>query len=202
MTEKRNSEVHAFRTEDNPLIWSVLNRLEASTSSWKIHVLASELINDQLIPILDEQPEKDLFKRNFLLMNALYQLQAMLVPEKWLNVEAMSIELMPFDAVNHGISPSDPLREYYLDWSHYEADALEVKRLLNEFWERYQSHVGAKDVTMSQKKAYDFFNLDESATLNEIRQAWRRCALKWHPDRDGGDAEQFKLACQAWSLLK
>ncbi|MGF1748312.1 DnaJ domain-containing protein [Vibrio cionasavignyae] len=202
MTEQRDSEVHAFRAEDNPLIWSVLNRLEASTSSWKIHVLASELMNDNLIPVLDERPEKDLFKRNFLLMNALYQLQAMLVPEKWLNVEAMSIELLPYDMLNHGISPSDPLREYYLDWSHYEADTLEVKRLLNDFWDRYKSHVGAKGVTMSQKKAFDFFCLDETATAKEIRQAWRRSALKWHPDRDGGDAEQFKLACEAWSLLK
>ncbi|MGV2988630.1 DNA-J related domain-containing protein [Vibrio sp. E150_011] len=202
MTERREGEIHVFQAEENPLIWSVLNRLESRSDSWKIHILASELCNDGVIPILDSQPEKDLFKRNFLLMNALYQLQGLLIPDKWLNLEAMAIELLPFSPSIHNLSVDDPLREYYLDWSHYDADSSEVKRLLNAFWDRYQEQVGSHEVTMSQKAAFEFFELDCLATPKEIRQAWRRLALKWHPDREGGDAEQFTLACEAWSQLK
>jgi curved DNA-binding protein CbpA len=55
---------------------------------------------------------------------------------------------------------------------------------------------------MSQKQALACFELDETATPKEVRKTWRRLALKWHPDRPGGDTDKFRLYCEAWSLLK
>ncbi|GMQ48689.1 DNA-J related domain-containing protein [Vibrio sp. 10N] len=202
MTELKSHQIHIQRQAENPLLWSVLNVFERQSESLQIHKLFSLLAEKDLIPTLDDSAEKDLFKRNFLLMNALYQLQDILIPEKWLQVEAMDIRLMPFNPSQHAVFSDDPLREYYLDWSHYEADNREVKRLLAEFWTRYQKHVGVQEVTMSQRQALDCFDLDETATQKEIRQAWRRLALKWHPDRVGGDSEKFRVYCEAWSILK
>ncbi|GAL26239.1 DnaJ-related protein [Vibrio variabilis] len=202
MTEFQSNQINVKRHAENPLLWSVLNVVERQTESIKVHSLFAVLAEQQLIPVLDESAEKDLFKRNFLIMNALYQLQALLVPEKWLQVEAMDIRIMPYNAAQHAIADNDPLRDYYLDWSHYEADNHEIKRLLEQFWTRYKEYVGVTGVTMSHKQALSCFGLDENASSREIRQAWRRCALKWHPDRPGGDSEKFRKYCEAWSILK
>lgn len=202
MTEFQSNQINVKRHAENPLLWSVLNVVERQTESIKVHSLFAVLAEQQLIPVLDESAEKDLFKRNFLIMNALYQLQALLVPEKWLQVEAMDIRIMPYNAAQHAIADNDPLRDYYLDWSHYEADNHEIKRLLEQFWTRYKEYVGVTGVTMSHKQALNCFGLDENASSREIRHAWRRCALKWHPDRPGGDSEKFRKYCEAWSILK
>lgn len=202
MRENITQSLNARQHTENPLLWSVLQQVELFPGGLKIHTLSSRLAEAGLMPELDPQPEKALFKRNFLLMNALFQLQELLIPEKWLQVEAMDIRLLPFDASMHRVSKADPLREYYLDWSHYEAENGEVKRLLEEFWQRYQHYVGVSKVTMSRIAALRCFELDEWATQKEVRQAWRRLALKWHPDREGGDAEKFRQYCEAWSLLK
>ncbi|MCY9871822.1 DNA-J related domain-containing protein [Vibrio barjaei] len=202
MTGYKDCQVQSHRQADNPLLWSVLHLIENNVDGLKIHTLASQLADAGLIPSLDESPEKDLFKRNFLLMNALYQLQELLIPEKWLQVEAMDIQLFSYRSAEHAIDKNNPLREYYLDWSHYEADTGEVKRLLEDFWQRYKHFVGVSSVTMSRSVALKCFELNEWATQKEIRQAWRKLALKWHPDREGGDAEKFRRYCEAWSLLK
>jgi len=39
------------------------------------------------------------------------------------------------------------------------------------------------------------------ATAEQVRQAHRRAALRWHPDKPGGDAERFRAAQAAWEVL-
>ncbi len=60
---------------ENPLLWPILEVLRKKPSDWKVHTLAAHLNELGFMPILDASPDKDLFKRNFLIMNALYQLQ-------------------------------------------------------------------------------------------------------------------------------
>ncbi|MDF4599355.1 DnaJ domain-containing protein, partial [Vibrio parahaemolyticus] len=36
----------------------------------------------------------------------------------------------------------------------------------------------------------------------EIRRQWRKLALRWHPDRENGDAERFRVLCEAWNVLR
>lgn len=201
-----NQDVTAtFQTYmENPLLWPMLEVLKKHPSGWKVHTLASHLSDLGYIPVLDDIPEKDLFKRNFLIMNALYQLQETLYPDNWLQVEAMSIELMAGSQSHlHDIDPNDPLRDYYTHWMNYEANEGEVKRLLNEFWSRYRESVGSTNgANMDRVKALRLFELTHDSTPIQIRKKWRRLALKWHPDREHGNAEQFRVLCEAWNVLR
>ncbi|EII3281883.1 DNA-J related domain-containing protein [Vibrio sp. 378] len=194
-------EPHAI---ENPLLWPMLEILRKQPSNWKVHTLASSLGEQGYISKLDDSPDKDLFKRNFLLMNALYQLQDTLYPDSWLQVEAMDIQLMSsMEALRHKIDIHDPLREYYLDWRNYEADEDEVRRLLNEFWTTYQKFIGGSSVASVDKtKALSLFELNTDATPAEIRKQWRKLALRWHPDRENGNAERFRVLCEAWNVLR
>lgn len=189
---------------ENPLLWPILSLLERTPSGWKVHTLANALCSKQLMPQLDEDGNKDLFKRNFLIMNALYQLQETLFPQQWLQVQAMDIVLMRNGfSGRYDIDMSDPLREYYSDWHNYEADEKEITRLLRSFWNRYHQHVHQGDVSaMSRVKALRLFELCEDASQIEIRKRWRKLALRWHPDRKGGDTHRFRELCNAWQLLR
>ncbi|WP_337160518.1 DNA-J related domain-containing protein [Vibrio alginolyticus] len=189
---------------ENPLLWPMLEILRKQPSNWKVHTLASSLGEQGYISKLDDSPDKDLFKRNFLIMNALYQLQDTLYPDSWLQVEAMDIQLMSsMEALRHKIDIHDPLREYYLDWRNYEADEDEVRRLLNEFWTTYQKFIGGSSVASVDKtKALSLFDLNTDATPAEIRKQWRKLALRWHPDRENGNAERFRVLCEAWNVLR
>ncbi|CAH0529584.1 DNA-J related domain-containing protein [Vibrio hippocampi] len=203
MTENRPHSITVCHDEENPLLWSVLQLLKRQSSGWKIHTLAQRLAEENLIPELDACPEKDLFKRNFLLMNALYQLQQMLLPDAWLQVESMDIRLCNPNHVNGDpLAQEDRLREYYLDWGHYDTDSSEVKRLLEQFWNNYKQHIGVVDGDITRSEALQRFELQQWASKRDIRQAWRKFAFQWHPDKEGGDAETFKWYLQAWSTLK
>ncbi|MFC3023152.1 DNA-J related domain-containing protein [Vibrio zhugei] len=191
---------------DNPLVWPIFEVLKQTPSGWKVHTLSAHLGELGFMPKLDDSPEKDLFKRNFLIMNALFQLQETVYPEKWLQVEAMEIEMKPmFRRSIHYINLDDPLRDYYMEWANYEANAGEVRRLLNEFWTRYRRFVGGdepKEINFSRAQALRLFELNEAATDNEIRKTWRKLAMRWHPDREKGDAERFRVLCEAWNILR
>lgn len=51
---------------------------------------------------------------------------------------------------------------------------------------------------------YADLELGPGAGKGDIKKAWRRCALKWHPDRHPDDpeaAEKFKAASNAYHIL-
>ncbi|MGO2161635.1 DNA-J related domain-containing protein [Vibrio toranzoniae] len=189
---------------ENPLLWPILEVLKQQPSGWKVHTLAAHLNDLGLVPVLDSVPEKELFKKNFLIMNALYQLQDTLYPDSWLQVQAMDIELMNgrYHGSTHTIDLEDPLRDYYINWINYEADEGEVKRLLNEFWTRYKKFVGGSETDMDRSNALSLFELPLDATQQDIRKRWRRLALRWHPDRDEGNTSKFQTLCEAWHVLR
>ncbi|ELV8721472.1 DnaJ domain-containing protein [Vibrio harveyi] len=204
MDEQLNVCQNSQQYMENPLLWPILDILRKQPSNWKVHTLAHELSQKGYIQQLDKSPDKDLFKRNFLLMNALYQLQETLYPDGWLQVEAMNIVLMSaIEASRHSVDTNDPLREYYLDWKNYEADEGEVRRLLNDFWSRYQRYIGGNvSDDLDRSKALHLFELDADATRTEIRRQWRKLALRWHPDRENGNADRFRVLCNAWNVLR
>ena len=195
---------HFYAHMENPLLWPIMEVLKQKPSGWKVHTLATHLNELGFVPVLDQVPEKELFKKNFLIMNALYQLQETLYPDNWLQVQAMDIELMcgRYHGSTHAIDQQDPLREYYIDWSNYEAEEGEVKRLLNEFWTRYKKYVGGVETDMDRSRALSLFELSLDASPEEIRKQWRRLALRWHPDRDQGNTAQFQRLCEAWHVLR
>lgn len=57
---------------------------------------------------------------------------------------------------------------------------------------------------MSKKDFYDVLGVDSSADDKEIKKAYRRLAMKYHPDRNPDDAEaeaKFKEATEAYEIL-
>ena len=200
-------QVKPFEDEiDNPFILPILSFLEQSNKSWKVHHFLVELEKDSFMVRLDEDTQLDLFKRNFLIMNALYQLQETLLPQQWLQLESMDIRLMQRvkeDHLKQEIDVLDPLREYYLDWKNYDAKREDVRELLSSFWRRYQSEIGSTtEERMERKKALAVLGLKETASEHEIRHQWRKMALKWHPDRSEGDAATFRKMCEAWRWIQ
>ena len=54
------------------------------------------------------------------------------------------------------------------------------------------------------KEYYEILGLRESASTEEIRKAYRKLALHYHPDRNRGDAtaeERFKAISEAYAVL-
>ena len=48
---------------------------------------------------------------------------------------------------------------------------------------------------------YEVLGLPASSSEDEIRRAYRRLALKSHPDKEGGDSERFKILSEAYEVL-
>lgn len=189
---------------ENPLIWPLLTLVRDAQQSSKVHHLASQLQQDGLLPDLDDDTNKALFKRNFLLMNALYQLQDILLPEQWLQVQAMDIQIFPKLPTDLPLvlEQEAALRCYYLDWAHFETSADSIEVLFTQFWNRFDKHIGKTDQLIDQQQALQIFELDDSASKQDIRRQWRKLALKWHPDRPSGHADKFRQVCEAWQTLR
>lgn len=194
--------------QDNPLVWPLLSVLQDSRQHWKVHCLATELKKHQLLLSLDDDPEQDLFKRNFLLMNALFQLQQILLPAQWLQVQAMDIHIsatVPGD-IEIELAQDAVLRQYYLDWTNYDISTFVIREMLAQFWHRYEQHIGANaspiNSNLEKITALKIFELELNASDKDVRQQWRRLALRWHPDRHTGDAAKFRQVCEAWQILR
>lgn len=182
----------------------MLTIIQASPHSCKIHHLASELQLKGLLPDLDNDANKALFKRNFLLMNALYQLQGLLLPDFWLQVQALNIQLLtqlPTDMTLR-LEQDTALRGYYLDWSHFDISADKVEDMLSHFWGQYQEYINPSAQAIDNHRALQIFELDNKASQQDIRRQWRKLALKYHPDRAFGNAEKFRQVCGAWQKLR
>lgn len=191
-------------SQDNPLTWPLLSLLEEQPQHWKVHYLVTALREKGLLQSLDEDENKDLFKRNFLTMNALYQLQLMLLPNQWLQVQAMDIFLsrsVP-SHVELELQHDVALRDYYLDWNNYDTSGDLIREMLKSFWHKYNNYIGETSPTVGREHALEVFRLDSDASPREIRKRWRKLALEHHPDRAGGDATKFKKACRAWQTLR
>ncbi|CAJ1896997.1 MULTISPECIES: DNA-J related domain-containing protein [Aeromonas] len=181
----------------NPLLAPLLALLRQASGSYKVHELLAELRRQEFIPPLPGD-EQQLFRLNFLIMNALYQLQAELHDEGWwLLISTLDIRIEPLAPRNtaSALARGEALRSYYLDWQvFWQTDREEVEALLGSFWRAY-----ARDEHRAE--ALTLFALPAGAGPDAIRRRWRELALQHHPDR-GGDADTFIRLRWAWEHLK
>ena len=57
---------------------------------------------------------------------------------------------------------------------------------------------------MAKRDYYEVLEVSRSASVDEIKKAYRKLAIKYHPDRNPGDAEaeaKFKEAAEAYDVL-
>lgn len=170
-------------------IFSVLS----NGAHFKVHTLAAHLQAVELLKQLDEDPNQDLFKRNFVLMNSLYTLQSELIEDDmYLHINSMDIYL-----VDKGQAPelNTPLRSYYLDWQNYQTDNEEIAALLDSFWQRYAHSIHHPQSTLSKSDLNDLcaqWLLTQPLEEKAIRRRWRQLAIQHHPDKGSTDDAQFK----------
>ena len=55
---------------------------------------------------------------------------------------------------------------------------------------------------MSKRDYYEILGLSKDASADEIKKAYRKAAVKFHPDKEGGDEAKFKEAGEAYDVLK
>lgn len=193
-----------INSHDNPLTWPLLSLLKEQPQHWKVHYLVTALQEKGLLNELDEDESKALFKRKFLTMNALYQLQIMLLPNQCLQIQAMNIFLSQHvpSRITLEQQYDSALRDYYLDWGNYDTSGDLIKEMLKSFWHKYNNYIGETSPVVGREQALKVFELSHDASPKEIRKRWRQLALKWHPDWAGGDSQKFKQACRAWQTLR
>ena len=58
---------------------------------------------------------------------------------------------------------------------------------------------------MSKRDYYDILGVGKNASEAEMKKAYRKLAMKYHPDRNKGDSsaeEKFKEAAEAYEVLR
>ena len=55
---------------------------------------------------------------------------------------------------------------------------------------------------MSKRDYYEVLGIKKDASADEIKKAFRKLAVKYHPDKDSGDEAKFKEANEAYEVLK
>jgi molecular chaperone DnaJ len=55
---------------------------------------------------------------------------------------------------------------------------------------------------MAKRDYYEILGVGKDASADEIKKAFRRLAIKYHPDKEGGNEEQFKEVNEAYEVLK
>ena len=55
---------------------------------------------------------------------------------------------------------------------------------------------------MTKRDYYEVLGVSKTASEDEIKKAFRKAAVKYHPDKEGGDEEKFKEVNEAYEVLK
>lgn len=55
---------------------------------------------------------------------------------------------------------------------------------------------------MTKRDYYEVLGVGKTASADEIKKAFRKAAVKYHPDKEGGDETKFKEVNEAYEVLK
>ncbi|GAB1255907.1 DNA-J related domain-containing protein [Aurantivibrio plasticivorans] len=176
--------------------------LNAEASSYSEYELLSLLSGHDVLSFSDDNPELQLFRRHFVLMNTLYDLQQQWLEDNvgYLTISPLAIALKPLGQAETCNLPSANmdadrlLREYYGDWRHFEdMKPGNVRELLQGFWEMYASYDGRADFL-------NVLGVSNDASMDEIKRRYQELVATHHPDK-GGDVERFREVREAYEAL-
>lgn len=177
----------------------VLRVLKSRPEGVKIYDLLAELNQDLIEQVVaTEDYHLNIFRKNFLLMNALYQLQLRLLKDNmYLSIGQVEIQLLPSYQMNQSklSNPGEQrIREYYFNWKNYEATKSDdVLDLLSQFWTRYNSTDHLTDALM-------VLGVTEATPWPDVQRKYRQLAREYHPDK-GGDSQRFIEIREAYEIL-
>uniref|UniRef100_A0A7S4Q2Y2 J domain-containing protein n=1 Tax=Alexandrium monilatum TaxID=311494 RepID=A0A7S4Q2Y2_9DINO len=69
--------------------------------------------------------------------------------------------------------------------------------MLDKWIRRAKNWMGQR----SRKNHYRALGAPADSTAEQVKQAYRKAALRWHPDKPGGDVERFRAVQEAWEVL-
>ena len=97
---------------------------------------------------------------------------------------------------------------------HYKTEAeeeearfkLEEEKRKSEFSEKQRQRrlhyqASLSDLEKANIDSLKLFNLDKNYTLDDLKSAYKRLAMKTHPDKPGGNVEQFQLVTKCYMSL-
>lgn len=185
---------------NNPLCEPIF-KLLIDKKQFKINSLFEELQKLGALNALDDCVNKDLFKKNFLIMNALYQLQQQLVAEQWhLTISTLHIALESSNP--NTLALHDSLRDYYLDWANYDTSLAEIEALLTSFWQNYVASNTLQVRQIDFEQLSPLWSLPHEFTLPMLQKRWRVLALGHHPDRPAGNVDTFQRLESEYQVLR
>lgn len=189
---------------ENPLIQPILATLEEHTKGISEYDLLRLLEQKtDIFTELGDNPRLVLFRKHFLIMNALYQLQLRLWQEDQvkLYISPLNISLYQ-DKATLSLSSSVEINDayeaklaaYYLDWEEYDnTNAEDVELLLKGFYKKFHNH-------SDTKMALETLGVEENSSKSDIKLAYRKRIHNAHPDK-GGDAKTFIKLRRAYEYL-
>ena len=186
--------------EKNLLIVPILHLLKKSSDEISEYELIKKLESNGVNFPQEKSSDLALFKTNFLVMNALYQLQAdLLIDGFYLSISSLSIKIEEIPSHSESTVLVDDtdikLSQYYLDWNNYnKTSQSDVEDLLNGFWKQYFAHD-------QQEQALKVLELSVESSWDEIQQSYRRKINQCHPDKGGRRAVFIEIR-EAYEILK
>lgn len=120
----------------------------------------------------------------------------------------------PQDNKNRQLQTTQQLNTIDALTKHYKTEAeeeearfkIEEARRRKEFLEqqkqrRHHYQVSLTELEKSDIDALRLFQLQKNYTLDELKVAYKKLAMKTHPDKTGGNAEQFQLVTKCYMSL-
>lgn len=146
-----------------------------------------------------------LFQCHFMLFHALYRLQAQWISAKkgLLDIHTTNIQLRFVGTGEDGLTKSDPLRTYYLDWQHFSQTQKEdVDELIHRFWLRMEQK-SERYSTEEYAKACKIFGIDSHAPITklQLKKHYHRLQHQCHPDK-GGEKSDSSTLSWAYEVLR